>query len=159
MTVKGPRLTDRVRTVFSIENNRSYGEEFLKEVRQNRREVTTGIGRVITSVLLLMAAFELLVRASIEKVSIGPLELGDLSLLRKALPVVIAYYFYDLVTKYSQDLVYSNVENTMLEILHKDIVDYDLGGVLEPVGHPIQGMELDWSLTNAFGTILNVGFL
>jgi hypothetical protein len=89
-------VEDSVKAVFSTEKNHQYGADFLEGLRENMREVSSRMGKSVLLAVLAAILFELLARAAVEKASIGPFEVKDLSLFRLALPVVIAYSFYEI---------------------------------------------------------------
>jgi len=59
------------------------------------RDVTQSMGRLTLLLFLLAAAFELLVASSaVKDLTIGPLSLGNTSIVQDFLPAIIAYFLY-----------------------------------------------------------------
>ncbi|WP_132189797.1 MULTISPECIES: hypothetical protein [Kribbella] len=61
------------------------------------KEINDASRKSILGLLLVTTAVELLNRAAISNVAIGGFEVSDLSVVRKILPMVAAYFIYDLV--------------------------------------------------------------
>jgi len=70
-----------VEEVFSKPENQAFADEYAKELRENHRDVAHNASRSITLAVVLAGAFELLSRASIDKVSLGPFEVSDFTLI------------------------------------------------------------------------------
>jgi hypothetical protein len=88
------------------------------------------------SVLLGMLAailFELLARAAVEKASIGPFEVKDLSLFRLALPVVIAYSFYEITLLVLQSYEFEQAYIAAFSNLYEDAAASDLEYFVLPI--------------------------
>ena len=123
---------DHAERVLSNPDNIVFVEEYAKEVRQNWRDICSSISRTIAFIVLSAGAFELLSRAAIATASIGPFEIKDLSLVQKLLPVMIAYFFYDLANLYYQHSQYLTVHELVVRVTHKDFQEADLDLYLEP---------------------------
>jgi hypothetical protein len=140
--MKGARTpAERAQLVFSEPENRAYVAEYLKDIRQNFRDANSSLGRSITLIVLSMAIFELLARAAIAKASIGPFEIGDLTLVQRALPVIVAYLLYQTCSLFVTVYDFIKVHQELVEILHPDIRAYSLDYFLQPVSHSAIGPE------------------
>jgi hypothetical protein len=125
-------LRQATRDVFSKPENREYGGDYAKEVRENWKEVSSSIGRSAVLLLVSIFAFELLARASIDKVTIAGLEIKDLSFIRRALPVLSAYLFYEIISLWARHVNFNDVHAELIRTLHPDIYDKDLEFFLTP---------------------------
>jgi hypothetical protein len=123
-------IPSRVDRTFS--SNQRYAEEFLSTVRENWRESLAATGRTAILIIALMLVFELLTRSSIEKISIAGFEINDLSLIQRAIPLIIAYYFYDLINLILLQGDHRAAHGELIRILHRDIWDTELDMLLWP---------------------------
>ena len=88
-----------VERLFSDFNNKHYlTGEYLEVIRENFRDLSSAFGKSITHSLMVIAAFELLLRSALNSASLGPFEISDLSLVEKALPILGSYLYYDVGT-------------------------------------------------------------
>jgi hypothetical protein len=118
--------------VFSQAADREYASEYLTVLRENWREASTAMGRCAILIILSIITFELLARGAIEKASFAGLELKDLSLVRKALPVLTAYLYYDWIVLWIRVGDVQAVHAVILEGLRPKIAEKDLNLFLEP---------------------------
>ena len=123
-------IPNRVDRTFST--NQKYAEEFLSTVRENWREALAATGRTAILIIAFMLVFELLTRSAIEKISIAGFEVNDLSLIQRAIPLIIAYFFYDLVNLILLQGDHRAAHGELLKILHRDIWDTELDMLLWP---------------------------
>jgi hypothetical protein len=98
--------------------------------------------RDILAIIFLAGVFELLVRATIAKASIGPFELNDLSLIRKLLPVLVAYFFFDLcATNLRRQELYIAAES-LVEKLHPSVHSSRIHMLLVPRQPTVLGITM-----------------
>jgi hypothetical protein len=90
-------LKQRVEAVFSETTEKEIVRDYLNLLRSKLERIIDAASQSLTRALVLMAAFELLVRGAIHKATLGPFELQDIRLIRIALPVLVAYYFYRIM--------------------------------------------------------------
>src|SRR5215207_4740111 len=89
-------ISERVRDAFADDKSRDFAETYLNEALTSLRDTQTQFRRTMLLLIFVILLFELLARASVREVSIGPLKLSDYSLLYKLLPLAIAYLYYEL---------------------------------------------------------------
>jgi hypothetical protein len=106
------------------------------------REANAAFGRIALISLILVAVFELLARAAISKVSIGPFEIADLSLVQKGLPVAVAYAFYDYMSIGNYIVACFVLHNAVLEYTSPEMINRRLDYFLAPRAHSLTGSEL-----------------
>jgi hypothetical protein len=141
-------MTSRTRTareradVFSNPANKEYAADYIKDLRENWRSVDLALGRSITITMLIIVVFELLARSAINKVVVSGFEIKDLTLIRTALPVLVAYYFYDLSNLLYMDSDFEKIHSRIVEILHRDVSDENLDYFLRPRQPSILGALL-----------------
>ena len=87
-------LNQRVKEAFGTPEDREQSIRYLGEIKDGLAEGERSIGRSVSAALLFGAFFELISRASIQKVSFSRFEVSDLSLIHKLIPVVVAYFTY-----------------------------------------------------------------
>lgn len=71
-------------------------------------------------------------RAAVDGVNIGPFEISDLSLILKALPVVVSYLFYDILNIAVRGGEVSGVYRRILQLLHPAVAKSDLLILIAP---------------------------
>jgi hypothetical protein len=125
---EGTPREDPLAAIVSYSDSHDSPKDYLKDLLENWRLSSTSAARTITASLVLAALFELLSRAAVRKVSVGPVEIGDLSLIQKALPVIIAYQFYDFMslTEYTLScaLVHSRIMSRYYPAIEAARLDY-----------------------------------
>lgn len=89
-----------------------------------------------------MALFELLTRASIQKVSLAGFEISDLSGVRKVLPLLVAYYLYEIVFYGRANLDYQEAHRGVLDSTQLGLIEKGLDYFLEPQEAAIAGSRL-----------------
>ena len=77
-------ITSRVDTAFSGQNAHETATTYLSDLRSRMKDIRDAGGRTVALLLLTAATFELLNRASISNVQLGPIQVKDLSLIQKA---------------------------------------------------------------------------
>jgi hypothetical protein len=130
-------VSDAVNQAFRNED--ATAEAFLQEVRQNWRDLPVAIGKAIARCIAFIALFELLLRGAVEKASISGLEITDLSLLRMAVPVIVAYHFYDIVVMSYVHLDFAAVHDALIRRRHGPIASTRLDYFLRPTQPSIVG--------------------
>jgi hypothetical protein len=125
----GP-VSDAVDQAFRDDNDGI--DDFLKELRETWRDLPLAIGKAITRCIVLMALFELLLRGAVESAPILGIKISDLSLLRIAIPVIVAYGFYDIVALSFLHLDFLAVHRALMRKRHGAIEDARLDYFLQP---------------------------
>jgi hypothetical protein len=126
-------LEDNAERLLSDPESRAYlSGPYLDHLRENLRDLSSAFGRSLTLVLLIMAAFELLSRAAVGGVNIGPFEVSDLSLVQVALPVIGSYLFYDIQNIVIRGGEVNGVYRRLLERLHPNVAQSDLLILIAP---------------------------
>jgi hypothetical protein len=118
---KVEKLERNAEDLFNNDESRTYLiGPYLDHLRENLRDIGSAYGRSFTFVLLVIAAFELFARAAVDKASLGPFEVTELSLIQKALPVIGSYFFYDLAVIGIRGAQVNNVYGRILRLLHPE---------------------------------------
>jgi hypothetical protein len=94
----GPKgLRSRLDAAFP-DGDEASAEKFLEKLYPVWKDITDSMRRSVLLLVLAVVVFELLNRSVVEEASVGPLKIKDLQLLQTAIPIFVAYVFYDLVT-------------------------------------------------------------
>jgi hypothetical protein len=139
MAIATDSASMRARILFSEPEHQSYGPEFLKDLKEEWRSVLAGQKRAMIYMVLGMALFELVVRGAIGKATFLGIELSDLAIVRKALPVVVAYFFYEAATSNTHSVIFFDVYDTIFRQLQPAIADAKLHMLTAPARPAIQG--------------------
>jgi hypothetical protein len=152
-------ITERVRSAFPDEASLGYAGEFAESLRGNMKDIAEAARRSVLFGLLTVATFELINRAAVTDVQIGPLKVRNLSLINKAIPLVFAYLVYDTA---ALELRYRYCERTYLEIMklaHKRIRSVGLDCLTFPATPSLFGpflLETQSRLGRLAGTLRQV---
>ena len=123
----------RIDRTFEDEAVAKYGDEYLKVIQENRREVERVFRRTMLLLFLLLVAFILLTQASIREVSLGPFKLGDYTLLNILFPIAVAYTFSEVITLVIMRQNYQYVHDLVLWKLYGNkLIDDGLESFLSP---------------------------
>jgi hypothetical protein len=87
-------FTRRVEDTFGSPDASAIAQGYLQNLREAGKDYGDAMGKSLTGAFLLIAVFELISQAAIERISLGGFQISNLSLIHKALPVVIAYFTY-----------------------------------------------------------------
>lgn len=109
-----------------------YSDELLSQLRESWRELNSSIGKTVLAALAQAALFELLARAAIAKAALGPFEIKDLSLIRMAIPVLLAFSFYELQLLTSLQRNTQSAYMALMGRLHPKIVTLGLVSLIQP---------------------------
>jgi hypothetical protein len=129
---RSAELPAAINDAFKDAPTHEFGQVFLERVYDNAREAEGDFSRNILIMVLLGGGYELLARASIEKVTIGPFEVSDVSLIRRILPVLIAYYFYDACAANLRRHEMYDLGGLLFKKLFPSISQYDLEYYFSP---------------------------
>jgi hypothetical protein len=131
-----------VSLAFSNENEKSFLGEYLKAIQQNLTDVQVQLRRFLGLILLLVVFFELITRATISEVTLGPFKVGDLSLIQRGLPVAIAYCYLEIWWSLIRRNRLGWIQRSIMKHFYKPIYDAGLHRDLEPLGPTIFAFRL-----------------
>jgi hypothetical protein len=90
-------------------------ERFYGRLLERMKDLTDASRRDVYLLLLVAACMELLNRAAIVDVSLGPFKVSDISLVHKILPLVAGFLVYDLSTNGVRYLYTRKLANAVVE--------------------------------------------
>ena len=129
----------------------------LDSFREQWSAIPPALGRSLTRVLLLAGAFELIARGAVSEASLGGLKFEDLELLQAAIPVLVAYLFYDVVALTRQYLEFQEVHDSVIADLRAAPVDAALTRFLQPRQPSILGAVFDHTQGKWSGYLNRIG--
>jgi hypothetical protein len=91
-----PYIQRIIEEALESDDKHEFGKEYLNLVLEKYKEVTHDVRRRMVFILLLAGAFELFSRSAIAKLALGPFEVSRLSIVQAAIPLLIAYLFYEV---------------------------------------------------------------
>lgn len=109
-----------------------YIDAYLSALKDNLQKTEDSLKSALVILFFLISVFELLTRAAISEVSLGPFKLSDFSLVYRLLPVVIAYCYYEMFSVLSMRRLSLLTFHTIMGKVHKSISDNDLDYFLLP---------------------------
>ena len=125
-------LATRVATAFAALADPAVKAGFIDGIVENLRGVERRITGLLKLILLAMVVFELIARASVREVDLGPVKVTDLSLAQKCLPALIAYFYNQLVALFSMRILLLRIHNEAVKNVAKPIYDNNLADYLVP---------------------------
>jgi hypothetical protein len=144
----GDTVKDRVRGAFpetaegDDQSARQVALEYLTELRSRMKDLSEGIRRAASLLLLVAAVFQLLDQAAVVGLQAGPFQIEDLSIIQQALPVVFAYLIYDATVLGMRYLYSINVAIEISVQFQPTIRSNRLDVLLNPQGSPLFGPML-----------------
>jgi hypothetical protein len=142
-------ITSRVDTAFTGQNARDTATTYLSDLRSRMKDIRDAGRRTVALLLLTAATFELLNRAAISNVQLGPIQVKDLSLIQKALPVVFGYLIYEQTTQGVRYLYSLTIANGISHLFQQPLRATQLDELLNPIGSPLFG-PMDWHESDTF---------
>jgi hypothetical protein len=78
-------------------NNPQKAGEYLEKLEVSMNETAQAERKSMVILLVIAAAFELIRRTAVEEIQFAVLQVKDFSLIEKVLPLLFAYYLYEIV--------------------------------------------------------------
>ncbi len=125
-------LSNQVKKAFSSTKSKEYAKEYLETIHANWRDTESRITRSFLSLVFFVSVFELLTRAAIAEVTLGPFKVTDLALIQKFLPLLVAYFFSEFGSSTKQRNELSEVYYEIIRVCHGSITSNDLQYYLSP---------------------------
>jgi hypothetical protein len=122
---------DRVSESFP-EDQATYADEYLTNLRSSLKETTDALRKDSLYVLLVLVIFELLIRSAGTELNLGPLKITDVSLALRLSPVLIAYFFYDLIILSIRWHNMETIHYHLMKRFHKSVADNEFEQWLVP---------------------------
>ena len=140
--LSGRSIKQHAEELFAEAENKPFIDGYSEALRANLRDLSASYQRTLLLGVVLMAAFELIVRAAISKASIGPFEISDLSLIRVAVPALVAFLYFQLLAIESSRALLEDVHAAVLRAAYPDVADSYLVGLTTPPAPAAQGALL-----------------
>jgi hypothetical protein len=137
--LSGRNLREHAEALFAKPENKPFVAGYAEALRVNLRDLAASYQRTLLLGVVLMASFELLVRAAISKASIGPFEVSDLSLIRVALPALVAFVYFQLLAIESARVLLEDVHAAVLRAVYPEVAGSYLVGLTTPPAPAAQG--------------------
>lgn len=103
-------------------------KDYYDKTYAKLHELNKKIDRTSLYLIVVVLLYFLLARSSVEKFSIGPFEIKDITIISQLLPVLFAYFLFDLViTSNHKTEVYTTVKALFLSFYKQNITiaDFD----------------------------------
>jgi hypothetical protein len=130
-------IKEMVGDSFRDHDSREYAKEYLSCISSNNQFLETETRRSLIRSFLLFGLFFLLIGASVEEVTLGPIKIKDISIIEKFLPLLVAVNYYELISLIIMRRLFLETEGRMVEILSKNIYKNDLETFLFPNSIPL----------------------
>lgn len=114
------------------DENKIFGEEYLKVIRANYKECSERFERGIRTLTIAIIVLELITQAVVSEFIFAGLKFHNLVLIQKILPTSIAYIYYYLATNITHRRMLMQVHEQTMNKLHPDYVSQNLHLYAEP---------------------------
>jgi uncharacterized protein with PQ loop repeat len=139
--------------VFSDDKHSAYGDVYLSGVRDNWERTVNSIGRDFVAIVILIAAFLLLLDTKSAKLTVLGLEIDNIGLIREFLPCLISYCTFDLSVRYQREMTYGQMYRSAIMVLYPELANSMLVRGPMPAVQPIAGAgyskasrRLNWTI-------------
>lgn len=112
--------------LFSNKDKSEVLKDLLEVLRENERACSQDMKRYAWSLLVLALIFQFLLNASISQVSVVGLQLSDLSLLQKVLPVGMSFVFYCFIVTTTYKVELESLQGRIIKGIIPDFYQHDL---------------------------------
>jgi hypothetical protein len=125
-------LGKRVNVAFADPKVKEFANDYLAVIQEDMRYINTRFQKLIIQIFLLFFVFIILSGASVVQITLGSVQLSDLSLIEKLLPIVIAYTYYELAGFAAMRQLQNELHDRIVELLYKPLYNNDLELYLRP---------------------------
>jgi hypothetical protein len=123
-------------------NSREYAKEYLSCISSNNQLIETETRKSLIRVFLLFGLFFILIGASFEEITLGPIKMKDISIIEKLLPLLVAVNYYELTSLICMRRLLIETEGRIVESLFPDFYKNGLHGYLFPNLVPLWANEI-----------------
>jgi hypothetical protein len=116
----GKNLVEKFQNAFS-EPEKVKAEEYQKIVETNATKAADNAERLTFLLLGLVMVFILIIEGQVDKINLGIVEIKDPSIVLIAIPILIAYIHYDLITTLSKFDLLSIIYKAIIRQRHSPI--------------------------------------
>jgi hypothetical protein len=136
-------LEARARKAFSDSRVSGYADDYLAVVRENWRHAEFNVRRATLRLVLIAVVFELMSRAIIAGAELGSLEINDISVIERLLPVIFAFTLYEFWYSLYATEKFWELHQATIRAVYRPLYEHDLEIALAPAGHvPVHGENL-----------------
>ena len=155
--MKNKGLKERVEDVLADPTISNYMPQYLESVLRNMQQSSDKFHNTLLLIVFLIAVFELVSRAAVAEVTLGPFKIADMSILQKLIPVVVAYYYYISCSMLAMVGAQRALIDAILTKTYRKLTDNDLEYYLYPISPFVVESLLQSTLTGK--TISLIGWL
>lgn len=154
-------ISEKTTEVFSDPDLSSYRSDYIKELRENWSRNNDTQSRDLILLVLLAAIFELISRSAVGKISIGPIEVSDLPIIAKVLPIIIAYLYYDIAVLAAWHDLFSSANTALMSLAYPKAAEEDFDVLLHPRLHALAapGLPVNSTLLKVVNAFLGLMIL
>ena len=92
-------IEERVKIVTKEETSTEFTKEYLELLTRSMYELKSRVSKTIFFLILSVALFEFLVQSIVAEITVGPIKFNDLKVIHKITPIIIAYFYYTLLSQ------------------------------------------------------------
>lgn len=150
---KSETFEERIQTAYTTGGGEQFAKEDLAYIRHRLELSTSYASRALTNTVALALIFELLVRAGISKISIGPFEINDLSFIRLLIPPLVAFLYMNAMRAMTDGLMLRQASVKLVELSRKDLWENGLFDLAVPTYQIIIGRYVNQPDSCLFSTV------
>jgi len=131
--------------------------QFYQQVLERIKETSEVNRRSVLGLLIVTGGAELLNRAAVSGLQLGPFQITDLSVIRIILPLAAAYLVYDIITNSIRNIYSQRLLSRINQIFRPALYDAQYARLTYPQGSSLFG-PLVWyeAGTRTYGTVRNI---
>jgi hypothetical protein len=135
-------LASRIDTAFRDPTTRGYGNDYLSAVRKNLEDLSRDMRRFQFLTLVIAVIFELISRTAVQNVQVGPVQVSDLSLIQKALPIIFSFTLHQMVYLNLSGVLLGRVHDELIRNLYPSLKEQEVQGFLLVAGSPLHDVRI-----------------
>lgn len=117
---------NRAHDAFKDEKEREFAKDYLNQIYSNIRSAETILRNSIIRLFFIFFLFYLLINTQINELGIGPIKVGDISLVIKILPLLISINYYEVISIWIMVSFQKKMGYEVLSALYSPIIKNDL---------------------------------
>ncbi|MEM6458128.1 MAG: hypothetical protein AAF710_01920 [Planctomycetota bacterium] len=125
-------IKEQLANVLSDADCHDNFREYVKTVRDNMVYTESALWKTGRTMLVFIIAFELLNRAIIAEVSFGGFKITDLDLIRRFLPLGVAYFYYQTSSFIALRRFLKELHDQSFRLLYPEMYEHNLECYVHP---------------------------
>lgn len=140
--MQGHQVWNKTLSAFKKENDeRSYANEYLLDLRINWRENESSITRLTVAMVVLAVAFEVLLYNKASTTTFLFVKLSRTDIVVYALLVIVGYLYYQITINLIDSVIFASTHDAIITTLYPAIYKNDAERALHPANSLVTGPD------------------